>query len=414
MLWLYNIGILGYGILLRFFSLFNPKAKLFVKGRKEQFERIVNTIDPAQRHVWFHFASLGEFEQGRPVLEKLLQVHPQKKVIVTFFSPSGYEIRKNYAFAEGVFYLPLDTASNARRFLQAINPELAIFTKYEYWFHYFKELHKKDIPLYIISGIFRSEQSFFKWYGGFQRNILGFVRHFFLQNQESIDLLGSIGLNNTSLSGDTRFDRVAENALSPKKIDLVEEFCSNAKVFVAGSTWPQDEQLIKELTAENPDWKFIVAPHEIGKGHLEEIKSLLPAAVFYSQLSQANESEKAVLNTRQILVIDNIGMLSALYQYGKIAYIGGGFGVGIHNTLEAAAFGLPVIFGPNYQKFQEAKDLIVKGAALSIKDGTELSNAFLTFRNNDAGAIAARYVKEKTGATEQILAKLWPSSPKLQ
>jgi 3-deoxy-D-manno-octulosonic-acid transferase len=414
MLWLYNIGILGYGILLRFFSLFNPKAKLFVKGRKGQFERIANTIDPAQRHVWFHFASLGEFEQGRPVLEKLLQVHPQKKVIVTFFSPSGYEIRKNYALAEGVFYLPLDTASNARRFIQAINPELAIFTKYEYWFHYFKELHKKDIPLYIISGIFRREQSFFKWYGGFQRNILSFVRHFFLQNQESISLLESIGFNNTSLSGDTRFDRVAENALTPKKIDLVEEFCGNAEVFVAGSTWPQDEQLLKELTTENPDWKFIVAPHEIGKAHLEEIKSLLPAAVFYSQLSQANESEKAVLNTRQILVIDNIGMLSALYQYGKIAYIGGGFGVGIHNTLEAAAFGLPVIFGPNYQKFQEAKDLIANGAALSINNGTELSNAFRTFRDNDAGAIAARYVKEKTGATAQILAKLWPSSPKLQ
>jgi len=414
MLWLYNIGILGYGILLRFFSLFNPKAKLFVNGRKGQFERIANTIDSAQRHVWFHFASLGEFEQGRTVLEKLLQVHPKKKVIVTFFSPSGYEIRKNYALAEGVFYLPLDTASNARRFIRAINPELAIFTKYEYWFHYFKELHKKDIPLYIISGIFRREQSFFKWYGGFQRNILRFVRHFFLQNQESISLLESMGFNNTSLSGDTRFDRVAENALSPKKIDLVEEFCGNAEVFVAGSTWPQDEQLLKELTAENPDWKFIVAPHEISKAHLEEIKSLLPAAVFYSQLSQANESEKAVLNTKQILVIDNIGMLSALYQYGKIAYIGGGFGVGIHNTLEAAAFGLPVIFGPNYQKFQEAKDLIAKGAALSINDGTELSNAFRTFRDNDAGAIAARYVKEKTGATAQILAKLWPSSPKLQ
>lgn len=404
MLWLYNIAIQLYSLIIRILSPFNAKASFFIKGRRDIFARIEKKIDLTTPRIWFHFASLGEFEQGRPVLEKLKEEYPDKKIVITFFSPSGYEIRKNYAHAEGIFYLPLDTASNAKRFIAAINPELAIFTKYEYWYHYFKELHQKGIPLFIISGIFRPDQIFFKPYGSFHRKILTYVTHFFVQNEESIQLLASLNIPNVTLSGDTRFDRVAQNARLARKLNLIEKFCEDAPVFIAGSTWPEDERLIALLSVKNPGWKFIIAPHEIGVTHINDITELFTKAVRYSTFATAKEPE---YSEYQVLIIDNIGMLSALYAYGQIAYIGGGFGAGIHNTLEAAAFGIPVIFGPKYAKFQEAKDLINLGAAKSISNQNELETAFLTLaKTPDIGDIAKNYVTSKTGSTDQIIQHL--------
>lgn len=401
MLWIYNIGIRLYGFLLQIAALFNPKAKLFVNGRKDIWQQLASKINPNDQPIWFHFASLGEFEQGRPVLETLKTNKPEQKIIVTFFSPSGYEIRKNYALAD-VFYLPLDTKKNAERFISIVNPQQAIFTKYEFWFHYFNELKKRAIPLYLISGIFRPQQAFFKWYGSFYREILTYVSHFFVQNNESVDLLKSIGISQVSLSGDTRFDRVYENAQHPRKLELIEQFCGDAKVFIAGSTWLPDEKLLVALTEKHPDWKFIIAPHEIELSHIKEIENLLPTAIKFSNLS----SQISNLSS-QILIIDNIGMLASLYQYGKLAYIGGGFGVGIHNTLEAAAFGLPVIFGPKYDKFQEAKDLIAIKAAKSISSEDELILAFENFMANEKSSAAAKkYVEQKKGATEMIIEKI--------
>ncbi|RZK82155.1 MAG: 3-deoxy-D-manno-octulosonic acid transferase [Pedobacter sp.] len=399
MLLLYNIAIQFYGLIVRIFSLFNTKAAQFVEGRKHIFERVAEKIDPNQKHIWFHFASLGEFEQGRPVLEKIKTAYPSRRIVITFFSPSGYEIRKDYPLADGVFYLPLDTSDNAKRLIDAINPEIVIFTKYEYWHHYFEILHRKSVPLFIISSIFRPNQIYFKSYGTFYRNILANVTHFFVQNEESKLLLAGIGLENTSVSGDTRFDRVAENASQPKQLDLIAEFCGSQSVMIAGSTWPADEQLMAGLVAQHPDWKFIIAPHEIHKSHLEEIQKIFPEAVKYSEINSAGSSS--------ILIIDNIGLLSSVYQYGKLAYIGGGFGVGIHNTLEAAAFGLPVIFGPNYKKFQEAKDLIEIGAAKSINNEIELQQAFeILTADESAGVTAKHYVLKKKGSTDQIFDRI--------
>ncbi|WP_371416369.1 3-deoxy-D-manno-octulosonic acid transferase [Pedobacter sp. L105] len=388
-----------YRIVLYTVSPFNVKAKLFIKGRENIFKTIANKVDLTKKHIWFHFASLGEFEQGRPVLEELKNKYPHKSIIITFFSPSGYEIRKNYDLADGVFYLPLDTSKNAKEFVSLINPEIVIFTKYEFWFHYFKALKDKGIPLIIISGIFRPNQIFFKWYGGFYRHMLSLVTHFFVQNEESVKLLKGIKLEQISLSGDTRFDRVSENAKNPRQLALIEKFCGVSPVLVAGSTWPQDELLLAGLIDQFPGWKFIIAPHEIDAGHLEQLLKLIPDGLRYSQFNENTID----FRDKQVLLIDNIGLLSSIYQYGLIAYIGGGFGTGIHNTLEAAAFGLPVIFGPKYDKFQEAKDLISFGAAISISSIEELSAAFKTLQTDkNAGVTAKKYVQDKTGSTLQI------------
>lgn len=404
MLFLYNFGIYFYSLLVKVFALFSPKAKLFIQGRQDIFSVLAHKINTQHTHIWLHFASLGEFEQGRPVLERIKELRPEKRIIVTFFSPSGYEIRKNYALAEGVFYLPLDTANNAKRFIEIINPEIAIFTKYEFWHHYFAALEEKKVPLFLISGIFRPNQAFFKWYGGFYRSILTKITHLFVQNEESERLLKGIGINQVSLSGDTRFDRVFENVATVKTLPLVEAFVQRSKVLIAGSTWPQDEALIAGWMKNHPDWKVILAPHEIGAAHIDQLMTLFPHAAKYSTLQEQEKTEQ-----QQILVIDNIGLLSSLYQYGDIAYIGGGFGAGIHNTLEAAAFGLPVIFGPRYDKFQEAKDLVTRKAAFSIHDDKELETAFQFFIENPGSAKQARdYVVEKKGATEAIIQAITP------
>jgi 3-deoxy-D-manno-octulosonic-acid transferase len=452
MLWLYKFAIFLYRIVLHIVALFNTKAKLFLNGRKDILYIIKKKIDVTKKHIWFHFASLGEFEQGRPVLEGLKEKYPQIPIIVTFFSPSGYEIRKDYSQAEGVFYLPLDTRADAAEFIRLINPAIAIFTKYEFWYYYFKILKQQQVPLFIISGIFRPEQVFFKWYGNLYREMLDCVSHFFVQNEQSVKLLQELNLTNVSLSGDTRFDRVAENALSPRELPLIRKFCADAAVCIAGSTWLPDEQLLKELIADFPGWKFIIAPHEIHAAHMEELLKLIPGAARYTQLEKlsagpvpdqirvpdqvlppheipisdhlkvrdqvsdhelsgqarvlAPDKVSSALH-QQVLIIDNIGILSSAYQYGHIAYIGGGFGTGIHNTLEAAAFGLPVIFGPKYDKFQEAKDLLALQAAVSIKSSEELSAAFIQLQKDDqAGAAARKYVEDKTGSTAQIIKHL--------
>jgi len=406
MLLLYNAGIRLYTLLIALVSLKNKKASLWLKGRKGILGRIETSLDKNKRYTWFHFASLGEFEQGRPVLEKLKADHPATSIVITFFSPSGYEIRKNYALADHVFYLPIDTKANARKFVSLLNPSIAVFTKYEYWYHYFEALYDNNTPLYIISGIFRKNQAFFKWYGSLHRRMLGWVTHVFVQNEESKELLSRIGIKHVTVSGDTRFDRVEYNARNPIKIKDIEEFCGNDPIFIGGSTWPEDEKLISCLLNIYPKWKFIIAPHEVNTDRIESIEKLFSNSVKFS-LIQKQEDKTQTNEAPQVLIIDSIGILSSIYQYGHIVYIGGGFGVGIHNTLEAAAFGLPVIFGPNYSRFMEAVELIKYGAAFSVKDSDELSAQmeFLSKEENriKSGSSAREYVNSHTGATQLFL-----------
>ena len=399
MLLIYNIGIRLYFCAIYIASFFNRKAKLWLTGRNNV------AYEKFEKSIWFHFASLGEFEQGRPLLEHTRKNQPERKIVVTFFSPSGYEIRKNTELADAVYYLPLDTASNARKFIDAINPGTVIFTKYEYWYHYFNELNKKQIPLYIISGIFRPGQVFYKWYGGLHRKMLGFVTYFFVQDEASKELLQTLGVNNVKVSGDTRFDRVWANAKHPKELPVIKDFKNEHKLYIAGSTWPDDETLVATLVKDYADWKFIFAPHEIGEEKINKLISLLPfnSVIRYSQI----EGNPISIHNYQTLIIDNIGMLSSLYQYADVAFIGGGFGVGIHNTLEAAAFGLPVIFGPNYDKFKEAKDLIAIKGGYSINNEPELKStvAYITEdiqRYNAVCQVVKDYVKGNTGATKTI------------
>jgi len=406
MLFLYNAGIRLYTLLIALVSLKNKKAALWKKGRKGILEQIERSLDKDKRYAWFHFASLGEFEQGRPVLEKLKADHPEAAIVITFFSPSGYEIRKNYALADHVFYLPIDTRSNARKLVSLFNPTIAVFTKYEYWYHYFEALHDHNTPLYIISGIFRKDQAFFKWYGGLHRQMLRWISHIFVQNEESRKLLNGIGVNQVTVSGDTRFDRVEFNAKNPMKIKSIEEFCGKDPVFIGGSTWPDDEYIISFLLKNYSNWKFIIAPHEVNTERIEGIEKLFPNSVRFSSF-QIQENKIQTYEFPQVLIIDSIGILSSIYQYGHIAYIGGGFGVGIHNTLEAAAFGLPVIFGPNYSRFLEAIELIKKGAAFTVKSSEELISqmTFLSKEDNrkKSGEFSRNYVNSHTGATQSFL-----------
>jgi len=398
MLLIYNFLVRFYLILILIASFFNKKAKLWIAGRKN-----INLIN-VKKSIWFHFSSLGEFEQGRPVLEACRVRFPNSTIVITFFSPSGYEIRKNTPLADHVYYLPLDTPANAKRLIEAIDPVMAIFTKYEYWYHYFNELQSRQVPLYIISGIFRPKQVFFKWYGILHRRMLTFVTHFFVQDNESERLLKNLGINNVTVNGDTRFDRVWQNAASVKNLEFVEQFKAGQPVFIGGSTWPEDEELIAQLVPLYPDWKFILAPHEIEEGKITRLLKLLPpnTVIRHSEINGKN------LSAFRILIIDNIGMLSSLYQYGDIAFIGGGFGAGIHNTLEAAAFGLPVIFGPEYERFKEARDLVELHLGFSIENEIQLK-AIVDKLIGDKELLAEKstlikaYVKENTGATESIM-----------
>ncbi|MBD1424494.1 3-deoxy-D-manno-octulosonic acid transferase [Sphingobacterium arenae] len=402
---LYDIGIVLYTVLLRLVSPFHPKARLWVEGRKHLFEHIEQTMEKDAAPIWFHFASLGEFEQGRSVMEAIRKKYPEEKIVITFYSPSGYEIRKNTPLADYVFYLPTDTAVHARKFLDIVQPKFALFTKYEYWYHYFRILRERRIPLFVISAIFREEQVFFKWYGGFFRQILKNVSFFFAQNRDSVLWLRAIRIRQAGLGGDTRFDRVVELPKHQRNIPEVEQFLNrHTQVFVAGSTWTPDERILAELFAVQEGWKMLMAPHEIHEAHLQEIKLLFPDALFFSRFANYTTTE---IEKASVLVIDNIGMLSSLYGYGRIAYIGGGFGAGIHNTLEAATYGMPVVFGPNYARFQEAVDLIGIGSAFPVRNAKELERIVCALSDEEkrsmVGEAAQQYVQEKAGATQIIM-----------
>lgn len=401
---LYSIGISLYGLLLRMLAPFHAKARLMVEGRREWYFRMKQTVDPTQKHIWFHFASLGEFEQGRPVLECVKNNYGDHKIIVTFYSPSGYEIRKNTNLADYVFYLPYDNAGNATLFLELVNPTFAVFTKYEYWYYYFEGLHRRGIPLFLIAAIFRPEQIFFQDYGAFFRKILSYVTYFFVQNEESVRLLKEYGIRNAGLAGDTRFDRVIDLPKHRKAVPLISDFVETSRTLVAGSTWPEDEKVLKELLGQFTGYKLILAPHEVDEAHVSSIMTLWPEALRFSKIDTYS---KDTLRGAKVLVIDNIGLLSSLYGYGQIAYIGGGFGAGIHNTLEAATYGIPVLFGPNYKKFQEAKDLIELGGGFSFTGAEGLKKAFASLQDpsrlNDAAASARQYVQQKAGATPIIM-----------
>ena len=402
----YNIFLGLYNVAIWLASLFNPKARKWVEGRSDIFTRLKASIPIDEKIIWMHCASLGEFEQGRPVMEGLRTQYPQQKILLTFFSPSGYEIRNDYDGADWVFYLPMDGPRNARRFLQIVNPSLVIFVKYEFWYYYLKKLHYKNIPLLLISASFRKNSPFFKWYGGLHRKMLQRFDHLFVQNSESKLLLESIGLGEcTSVSGDTRFDRVAEIAKNFKPIHAIEQFVGKNKVIVAGSTWPEDEVVLQKALPF-PNLKLIIAPHEIDEKHISELEQKLPHSIRFSRLTTQDTQTTT-------LIIDNIGMLSRIYHYAWITYVGGAMNNrGIHNVLEAAVYNKIVLFGPIYEKYTEVTGLVQAGGGIPIndikKDGNllrELLTAML--QNNDEyefrSKAAGDYVRSNQGATQHIL-----------
>ncbi len=396
---IYNIFIALYGCVLRIASLFNRKIKTMTRGQAKCFE-VLKTIRQEDEVVWFHCASLGEFEQGRPLIEALKTEKPQYKILLSFYSPSGYEIRKNYSFADWVVYLPNDTVSNARRFVSLAHPAMTFFVKYEFWYNYLREL--KGRRLFQVSLILRPNQYFFKPYGRWFARQLEAFEHFFVQNNQTLELLKSIGRENVSLSGDTRFDRVAQIARNAKRFPEFELFCEgDKKVLLAGSSWEPDEQIIAQAM-QSLDLKLIIAPHVIEKSHIRFIQNLFPDAVLYSEI------ETADLKNARVIIVDCIGILSSLYRYCDIAYIGGGFGVGIHNTLEAATFGKPICFGTNYKRFQEAVDLVACRGAFSIENADQLTDLLkqLCERENFyalSAAASGQYTAENAGACKKIL-----------
>lgn len=406
MTFLYSIGIGMYYLGILIASLFSKKARLWITGRKNIFNLIEEKVSPSDKIYWFHSASLGEFEQGRPVMEAIKKNDPSIKICLTFFSPSGYEIRKNYEHADYIFYLPLDTKRNAARFIKLVNPQKAFFIKYEYWYHYLDQLNRQNIPAYLISAYFRHNQIFFRWYGKWFLKILFKFTHIFVQNKLSEQILEYARLYDVTSSGDTRFDRVIEIARQSKKIEAVEKFKNNDIIIIGGSTWPKDEELLTRFINDTShNVKYIIAPHIISEGNIHHLeKSIKKPLVKYSS---AGEND---ISKFQILIIDNIGMLSSLYKYADIAYIGGGFGAGIHNILEAAVFGLPVIFGPKHKKYQEALDLLKLGGAYTICDCKNLCKYFEDLLDDRVrkrvGKISKKYVAEKQGATQIILDKI--------
>ena len=407
-MWWYNIGIGAFTLGIRIAAGWKPKARLWIEGRRGLLEKMAATITSDEPLVWVHAASLGEFEQGRPVIEAIRATHPGYKILLTFFSPSGYEVRKTYAGADYVFYLPSDSPRHVRRFLDIAKPSVAIIIKYEFWLNYLAELGRRGCPTYLISAIFRRDSVFFRPYGSAFRRALRVFSKIFVQNTASKELLANIGVTHVEGAGDTRFDRVAKIAEAARRLEIVDRFCGGRKVFVAGSTWAPDEELLMRLIRTCPEQQFIVAPHEMEQ---ERIERLLAAAgergIRYTDCERGASPEG-----KQLLVIDTIGILSSVYAYASMAYIGGGFGVGIHNILEAATFGLPLAFGPNYGKFREAVELVDLGAAKSISCYEELEAWFSQLIADESlreklGAAAVRYVHENCGATEQIVHEIF-------
>ena len=407
MFFLYNIFIFLFVLGIRVASLVNEKAKLWVNGRKGILGKIEEALagnHDKKKIAWFHCASLGEFEQGRPVMEAFREAMPDHRIFLTFFSPSGYEIRKNYPGADHVFYLPADTAGMAAKFIKVLSPNIVFFIKYEYWYNYLAVLKQRGIPTYMVSAIFRPTQPFFRWYGSWFRKQLNNLTWFFVQDEDSETLLRKIGIQQVSVSGDTRFDRVSSIVNQEKPVEGIDEFCKDSLVMLAGSTWPEDEKILIPFILENKvKFKFIIAPHEVHKERIDGLMSLLgPGGLRFSQENETNIREA------RILVIDSIGILASLYRYAFISFVGGGFGVGIHNILEPTAFGVPVIFGPNYERFREARDLIREGGAYSIKSEDDFRTAFgritdIPGERDRASGICTAYVTNHKGATAHIL-----------
>lgn len=409
---IYNLIIYLYQFGVVIYSLFNEKVRKMWRGERDAFRVLREKVDPEAKYVWFHAASLGEFEQGRPLMEQLRKDHPDYKILLTFFSPSGYEVRKNYEGADIICYLPLDTITNARRFLRTIRPEMAFFIKYEFWYNYLHILKHRNVPVYSVSSIFRPDQVFFKWYGRQYGRVLNCFTHFFVQNEISKELLAKIGITNVSIVGDTRFDRVLQIKEAAKQLPIVEAFKQDAKVFVAGSSWQPDEEIFIKYFNTRRDWKLIIAPHVIGEDHLKQIERLLEGrkVVRYSEFSE-NSVYSERLKDAEVLIIDCFGLLSSIYHYGDVAYVGGGFGVGIHNLLEAAVWDVPVFFGPNNERFQEAQALKQSGGfeISCYEDFEQQMNRFIDDETylKAQGQMAGQYVKGKAGATWQVLSSVF-------
>ena len=408
MLFLYNLFVQIAGFLIKIAALFIPKIKLFVDGRKSVFETLSNKINPEDKTIWFHAASLGEYEQGLPVIEKIKIKYPDHKIVLTFFSPSGFEVRKNNPVADVTVYLPLDSKSNAKKFLEMVHPEMVFFIKYEYWPNYLNELKKFQIKTYLISGIFREKQAFFKWYGGFYRNALKSFEYFFVQNESSKILLQSIGFNNVKISGDTRFDRVVSILERDNSLDFIDSFTSFGKTkrttIVIGSSWPKDESLIVNYINQSQNIKFIIAPHNIKPEQIQELKnSISKKVVLFSEKENKNVSEF------DVFIIDTIGILTKIYSYADIAYVGGGFGnPGVHNILEPATFGVPIVIGSNFSHFAEAIALVHQEGCVSISNQKELNEALDNLIANqdirlEKGHICSTFVQMNKGATDVIL-----------
>lgn len=406
-MWLYNLSMSICLLLARILSPFTPKLRAMLVGRKGMFDKMQREIDPAERKVWIHVASLGDFEQGRPLVDYVHDHYPDYKIVLTFFSPSGYNVRKNYPKADYVYYIPIDIKCNARKFLDIVQPEIAIFVKYEFWLNMLAELRKREIRTFIASAIFRRNSIFFKPYGWWWRDALHSFESIFVQDENSKSLLAELGVENVVVAGDTRFDRVIAIADKADKVVEVEQFKGDARLFVAGSTWGDDEEILLPLINSNPDIKFVIAPHEMDESRIERLlREVKGGAVRYTQLSGVN------LADNQVLVLDTIGLLSRVYGSAEWAYIGGGFGVGIHNTLEAVVYGVPVAFGPNYGKFKEAHDLIALGVGRSVKDVNDLTVWFDELKSDSdylarLSALAKVYVGQHRGTTEKIVNEIF-------
>lgn len=401
---LYNLFLLLYPLGARLLSIGNEKAGQWLKGRHDIFGKIRAEIVNDHRIIWVHCSSLGEFEQGRPLIERFRIKFPSARILITFFSPSGYEVQKDYKEAEWVFYLPLDSKDNASKFLDLVQPSLIVFIKYDFWYYYLNEAKQRNIPLILASSIFRESQPFFKWYGDFHRQMLQSFSTIFVQSKESVDLLASIGITNVQQTGDTRFDRVLEILKNFQPIDTVQKFCGNHPVIVAGSTWTEDDKELEHYANNNQHIKFIIAPHQISKARIAECLSLYQNAITYSSVGPNIPYEAS-----NVLIVDNIGMLSKLYKYAAIAYVGGGFGHdGVHNVLEAAVYGKPVVFGPVYDKYIEAKGLVEAGGGFSAENALHLEKQFDRLFDDailykQASHAAADFVRSNAGATEKII-----------
>ncbi len=407
---MYELIIFLYTIGVSIASIFKEKPRKMLRGEKDSFKTLKQKVDPKERYVWFHASSLGEFEQGRPIMERLKKKMPQYKILLTFFSPSGYEVRKDYPVADIICYLPLDLHLWSKKFLDLIHPEIVFFIKYEFWWNYLSILKKRNIPVYSVSSIFRENQIFFKWYGKQYGRVLNCFSRFFVQNEVSRTLLGKIGIDNVDITGDTRFDRVLEIRSLSKRLPLIEAFKQNSKVLVAGSSWLPDEEIFIRYFNDRKDWKLIIAPHLINENRLKQIESLLKCeSIRYTKATKEN-----VQNVRCI-IMDCFGLLSSVYGYADVTYVGGGFGVGIHNLLEAAVWGVSVIFGPNNSRFQEAHDLMDCGGGHQInsfEDFSQLMDTYIKDENllKEDGKKAELYVKENSGATIRILKAIFPEA----